>query len=225
MIDQQTQQRIQKELDFIESEENVRILYACESGSRAWGFESKDSDFDVRFIYIRKPHWYLTIQKKRDVIERPIDNDLDISGWDLPKALELFRKSNPPILEWLQSPIIYRKVGSLSSRLRLLMDHYYSPISCKYHYLNMALNNHRQYLQGATVNIKKYFYALRPVLACLWIEQGLGVVPTEFTKLVNRHLIEGNLRFAVDNLLAKKANGPGWQAYGEMWSNFMLFRK
>jgi predicted nucleotidyltransferase len=91
--------RIRTELDRIEEEESVRVLYACESGSRAWGFESEDSDYDVRFIYLRPADWYLTIQKKRDVIEKPIDEDLDISGWDLPKALELFRRSNPPLLE------------------------------------------------------------------------------------------------------------------------------
>ena len=104
--------RIVESLRQIECEEDVTILYACESGSRAWGFESTDSDYDVRFIYLRKTPWYLTIQNKRDVIERPISDELDIAGWDLPKALGLFRKSNPPLLEWLRSPVVYLEEAS-----------------------------------------------------------------------------------------------------------------
>jgi len=199
--------RIENALDRIERDEQVRILYACESGSRAWGFESHDSDYDVRFIYLRRTEWYLTIQHKPDVIERPVDDGLDISGWDLPKALELFRKSNPPLLEWLQSPIVYREVGSAAERMRRLMASYYSPISCMYHYLHMAQGNYREYLQGEEVRIKKYCYVLRPVLACLWIERGLGVVPTEFEVLVNRLVPGGPLRGAIDALLRGKRQG------------------
>ena len=70
-------------LQELEAENNVKILYACESGSRAWGFPSATSDYDVRFIYLRPVEWYLSIEQKRDVIEYPVENDLDISGWDL----------------------------------------------------------------------------------------------------------------------------------------------
>ena len=199
--------RVRDELDRIEKEECVRILYACESGSRAWGFESEDSDYDVRFIYLRPVNWYLTIQKKSDVIEKPIDDDLDVSGWDFPKALGLFRKSNPPLLEWLQSPIVYREVGTAASQLRGLMPEYYAPISCMYHYLHMAQRNQRQYLQGDTVWIKKYFYVLRPVLACIWIEADLGVVPTEFSVLVDRLVPTGPLRASIDHLVERKQAG------------------
>lgn len=98
-------------LEQIEKDEDVTIFYACESGSRAWGFPSADSDYDVRFIYVRPRDWYLSIdvEEKRDVIERPINDALDISGWDLRKALKLLRKSNPPLLEWLSSPIVYKE--------------------------------------------------------------------------------------------------------------------
>ena len=199
--------RVKNVLDRIEAEESVRVLYACESGSRAWGFESADSDYDVRFIYLRPVDWYLTIRKKRDVIEKPLDDDLDVSGWDLPKALEMLRKSNPPLLEWLQSPIVYREVGTAASQLRELIAEYYAPISCMYHYLHMAQGNYRQYLQGDTVWVKKYFYVLRPVLACMWIESGYGVVPTEFSILVERLLPAGPLRAAIDALVARKQAG------------------
>ncbi len=201
------QLKINSELNRIQDEENICIVYACESGSRAWGFDSEDSDFDVRFIYVRPAKWYLSIQKKRDVIERPIDGDLDISGWDLSKTLELFRKSNPPLLEWLQSPIVYRETGNTASRLRDLMPEYYAPLSCMYHYLHMAQGNYREYLQGDAVWVKKYFYVLRPVLACLWIERGLGVVPTEFDLLVKRIVKNRALQKAIENLLAQKKEG------------------
>ena len=198
---------IQRKLDGIEKDKSVRVLYACESGSRAWGFESEDSDYDVRFIYAHRTEWYLTIRNKRDVIEPPIEEDLDLSGWDLIKTLELFRKSNPPLLEWLQSPVVYRESGSAATRLRELLPDYYSPKSCMYHYLNMARNNRRSYLQGEEVWVKKYFYVLRPVLACRWIEADRGPVPMEFEKLLDAVVEDKDLRTAIDELLVDKRQG------------------
>ena len=207
MIDAEIKERIQLELDKVEREENVRIFYACESGSRAWGFASTDSDYDVRFLYIRHTPWYLAVGKKRDVIEKPIEDDLDIVGWDLPKALGLFRKSNPPLLEWLGSPIKYREIGTGAKCLRELLPKFYSPRSCSYHYLHMARGNNREYLQGDEVWLKKYFYVLRPVLACMWIEQDLGPVPTEFKVLLDQLVTERDLRQSIDALLEKKLQG------------------
>jgi len=158
--------RIVRQLENIESDKDVQILYACESGSRAWGFASKDSDFDVRFIYLHPINWYLSISDKRDVIERNIDDCLDISGWEFRKALQLFRKSNPVLLEWLQSPIVYMEKYIAANKLRNLMSVYFSPKSCLYHYLHMARGNYREFLGGDQVWLKKYFYVLRPVLAC-----------------------------------------------------------
>jgi hypothetical protein len=201
---------IQGRLRAIENEHEVRVLLACESGSRAWGFASRDSDFDVRFIYLRHPDWYLSIdlQERRDVIEYPIDRDLDISGWDLRKALRLFRKSNPPLLEWLGSPIVYSEYSSIPARLRALVPQFYSPKACRYHYLRMARNNFREYMHGEMVPTKKYFYVLRPVLAIRWIEAGRGVVPTEFGVLVSQLLPDGSaLRTAIENLVRLKRAG------------------
>lgn len=204
---QEITDRIRDELKRIEQVEDITVLYACESGSRAWGFESDDSDFDVRFIYVRRTEWYLTIQNKRDVIEKPIDDELDISGWDVTKALQLLRKSNPPLLEWLKSPIVYAKTSSFVERLMGLMDEYYSPIACMYHYLHMAENNFRKYLKEDEVWTKKYFYVLRPVLACKWIERGLGIVPMEFDQLVDRIVEDADLRREIDELLLRKRAG------------------
>jgi len=200
-------QAISDELSKIEQDEEVVIFYACESGSRAWGFESKDSDYDVRFLYLHPTTWYLTIGDRPDVIERPVDGDLDVSGWDLRKALHLFRKSNPPLLEWLQSPVIYRERFSIRQRVVELMPEYYSPRSCLYHYLHMAQGNFRQYLKEDTVWVKKYFYVLRPVLACLWIEAGLGVVPMEFQKLVDGTVADADLLDAIRDLVVRKKAG------------------
>lgn len=107
-IKEKIRREILARLKQIEKDEDVDIFYACESGSRAWGFPSADSDYDVRFIYSRPTDWYLSIDEKRDVIELPIVDEIDISGWDVKKALKLLRKSNPPLLEWLQSPIVYK---------------------------------------------------------------------------------------------------------------------
>lgn len=194
-------------LNRIEQEHNVRILCAVESGSRAWGFASKDSDFDVRFIYIHPVEWYLSIRKHRDVIECPISGDLDISGWDLPKALGLFRKSNPPLLEWLGSPIVYLDRYGLAERLRELMTAYYSPKRCMLHYLHMAQGNFREYLKGDVVRIKKYFYVLRPVLACLWIEKYNFMPPTEFAELYRDAGLAPSLVVEIDSLMVRKMAG------------------
>jgi len=198
---------IQEALTRVETEHEVTVLYACESGSRAWGFASADSDFDVRFVYLRRTPWYLSIAPRRDVIEIPVSGQLDVSGWDLPKALDLFRRSNPPLLEWIQSPIVYRAKSRLIERLRGLLPSYYSPISCMYHYLSMADGNLREYLKGEEVWTKKYFYVLRPVLACLWIERGLGPAPTEFQKLVDAVAPGGALRAEIERLLEQKRTG------------------
>ncbi|MBO9597216.1 MAG: nucleotidyltransferase domain-containing protein [Cohnella sp.] len=199
---------IREQLSRIEKEEHVRILYACESGSRAWGFPSQDSDYDVRFIYVREPDWYLPIFDKRDVIERPISEKLDISGWDLRKTLNLYLKSNPPLLEWLQSPIQYTERGSVAEHLRSISPLTFNPKSCMFHYLSMARGNYRMYLQGEQVRIKKYFYVLRPVLACEWIETYSTMPPIEFDVLADRFIPkEGELRQVLEQLLARKKSG------------------
>ena len=199
--------RIKNELTRIEMAEKVTVLYACESGSRAWGFESADSDYDVRFIYLRRTEWYLTIQEKRDVIERPLDDELDISGWDLRKAFQLLCKSNPPLLEWLNSPTVYADTANFRARMRKPMNVYYSPTACMYHYLHMAEKNFRQYLKDDEVRTKKYFYALRPVLACIWIERGYGVVPVEFSELMARVADDLAVKREINALLEQKRAG------------------
>jgi predicted nucleotidyltransferase len=191
----------------IEIENHIKILYACESGSRAWGFPSADSDYDVRFIYLHPVEWYLSFLQKRDVIEYLVDDQLDISGWDLKKALNLFRKSNPPLMEWLGSPIVYLEEYSTARKLRLLADEFYSPTASSYHYLRMAQGKYRDTLKPQNVSFKKYFYALRPILAIDWMQKGLGVVPTEFEVMVDTLVEEPSLKQAISDLIQAKREG------------------
>ena len=207
VIDPEIRKTIESDLDRFEREENVEILHAVESGSRAWGFASTDSDYDVRFIYRHPAPWYLSVLPKRDVLEYPIDNLLDYSGWDLKKTLFLLNKSNPVLFEWLNSPIVYKKNDSFLDTMTEVSRGYFSPIATIYHYLHMAGNNYREYLKRDRVKIKKYFYVLRPILACAWIEKKKGPPPMEFDTLLNELLPSGPLREIVDELLVRKKSG------------------
>lgn len=195
--------RILEELDRIEATHDVRIVMAIESGSRAWGFDSPDSDYDVRFLYIQHHNQYLSIRDRKDVIELPVDAVLDVNGWDIRKALQLFHKSNSPLYEWLQSPIIYRERTSFATELRALMPAYYSARAGCHHYLSMARNVLEGDLRGERVRLKKYFYVLRPLLAATWIIRRGGPPPMEFGILRG---LEGSPDWqrAVDELLALK---------------------
>ncbi len=197
---------ILKKLDEIEKRENVRILLAVESGSRAWGFASPDSDYDVRFIYVRPKEDYLRLEKTRDVIELPIEGELDINGWDLDKTLRLLRASNPTLFEWFSSPIVYRET-SFAQVFRSIMQRYFSSKRGLSHYLSMASSNYREYLKGDTVKTKKYFYVLRPVLACRWILDKGTPPPMLFSELMEAEL-DPLLLPDVNRLLALKMNAP-----------------
>lgn len=209
LIDEAIVEEVRRRLDLVESSEGVRILLAVESGSRAWGFPSRDSDYDVRFVYIHPPEWYLSVDAdlRRDVIERPILDEIDLSGWEIRKALLLFAKSNPPLLEWLSSPLVYRDTQTLAPRLRALLPNYYAPNASLYHYLHMAQGNFKDYLRGDVVWVKKYFYVLRPLLAVRWIEQGRGPVPMLFTDVLVTIADKPELVAEIETLRKRKMAG------------------
>lgn len=196
-----------KELTRLEKQHDIKILYAVESGSRAWGFASTDSDWDVRYIYIHKSEWYLQIDPQRDNQEEILPNDIDLAGWELRKALRLFRKSNPPMLEWLRSPIVYLQQYSTAAQLRDLTSSYFNPKSCIYHYLHMAEGNFQSYLQKENVRVKKYFYVLRPILACDWIKSTNTMAPTEFHELLESQVTDSLVKTEIHNLLDRKSRG------------------
>jgi predicted nucleotidyltransferase len=205
-VKQEAKETIQRKLLEIEKEYAVKILYAIESGSRAWGFESTDSDYDVRFIYAHNRNWYLNILPKKDVIEYPIVDEYDYSGWDIRKTLFLLNKSNPVLFEWLKSPIVYHKDDYFYSTMNELAEPYFSPISSVYHYLHMAEGNYRQYLQADKVKTKKYFYVLRPILACMWIDANKEPPPMEFEKLLVQ-IQDKELLEKINELLMRKKSG------------------
>ncbi len=188
----------------IEEDEKVRILLAVESGSRAWDFASPDSDYDVRFLYVRAQEDYLRLEQTRDVIELPINEELDINGWDLQKALRLLYQSNPTLFEWLSSPIVYLET-ELAQKLRSIAQEYFSVKKSLYHYVSMAEGNYRDYLKQDLVRAKKYFYVLRPILACRWILEKRTAPPMAFSDLAEAEL-PSELRTEVSRLLDLKTH-------------------
>lgn len=210
MISNGVRQEVFKRLRTAEAEHDVKVLLAIESGSRAWGFASPNSDYDARFIYVNRPEWYLSVglEEKRDVIEYPIVDDMDINGWDLRKALRLFAKSNPGFVEWIQSPIVYEFAGTFHTRAKELLPHVYSTESGIYHYRSMAKTNYRGYLQAEQVPLKKYFYVLRPLLSVRWLEHYQTPAPIEFQRLLEFVRGEEGLDAAINDLLELKRVSP-----------------
>jgi predicted nucleotidyltransferase len=174
-------EEILAQLKKIEEDNNVKILFACEAGSRAWGFESPDSDYDVRFIYVPRLQYYLDVHvpgqpatmNHRDVIETPISGDLDITGWEIRKALRLAMGSNPALLEWLDSPKVYLTTPKMVQFREIALD-CMTASKLYHHYYGMAKRNYHEHLTGDTVRYKKYLYVIRPLLACRWIETHLA---------------------------------------------------
>jgi predicted nucleotidyltransferase len=209
VIPEHVREEILHRLHSAEVEHGVRIVYACESGSRAWGFESPDSDYDVRFLYVREEDWYLSfdIERRRDVIEYPIVDEIDCGGWDVRKALYLFTRTNGALLEWLSSPVKYIETGGFAQTLRELAPKYLNSTALCYHYSHMARGNAREYLFDDQVRLKKYFYVLRPLMAIRYIEAGLGIPPVEFEKLVEAVAPE-KIRPGISRLLALKRKTP-----------------
>ncbi|MBQ6230768.1 MAG: nucleotidyltransferase domain-containing protein [Eubacterium sp.] len=203
------EKEIRDNLDEIERKYNVKILYAIESGSRAWGFASPDSDYDVRFIYQQKKEEYLRIDPGKDVIEWQLDEVLDINGWDLKKALLAFAKGNPNVMEWANSPIVYRKAEEwdmISEAAR----YFFSEKASLYHYYGTANSTYHGYLTGEKVKYKKYLYALRPLLCCRWIERFHSIPPMRFEELLvlfdgTDEELDDKLLRAINLLLEKKA--------------------
>ena len=201
-------EEIKRKLDEIEEKENVTILFAVESGSRAWGFASPDSDFDVRFVYKRNDiNDYLKLEGIRDVIEWELNDIYDISGWDLDKTLKLVHASNPVIFEWVDSPIVYKETPFLDE-FRQFIKPYFMTIKGAHHYLHMAERNYEMYLDGEEVKLKKYFYVLRPILALRYVLHHRTNPPMLFEKLVEAELDDDTVKREVDRLLDMKKNTP-----------------
>ena len=197
---------IEKRLKAVEEEYQVTIVYACESGSRAWGFASQDSDYDVRFLYAHPTEWYLSIYPQHDVIEDINNGVLDINGWDLRKGLQLLQKSNAPLREWLSSPIVYRSLETVMPPLRELMQQSLMPESLCHHYLAMARKSFEKIQQQQEAKIKTYLYTLRPLLCCRWMIVYQSQPPMRFDELLAEFLPDRQekIRSYLDTLLTAK---------------------
>jgi uncharacterized protein len=198
--------KIKKYLAEIEKERNIQILLACETGSRAWGFPSPDSDYDVRIIYKHEKNWYLSLNEEKDSIELMLDNnEIDISGWDLRKSLKLLWKSNPPLLERIQSPIVYRVNENFLAEINVLARKMYSKIATMYHYLSMAKKGFEELENAKEFKLKKFFYALRASVACKWIIEKEEIPPIYFPKMLEGLTIDETLKQRIYQLIELKA--------------------
>lgn len=206
MTEQEMMILVPQKLKEIEEQYGIKILFAAESGSRSWRTAAPDADFDVRFIYICKPEAYLRLDQVRDTLEFPIEDGWDMSGWDLDKTLRLLYKSNPRIYEWFHSPIVYTD-REFAKRFEPIMNQYFSEKSAVYHYLNMARQQKEHFLQADTVKLKKYLYAIHPLMAAQWVLDNHTPPPVVFRELMDAQL-PGYIRSDVDALIAKKMKYP-----------------
>jgi len=195
--------RIAAVLAALEAQHGIRILYACESGSRAWGFPSPDSDYDVRFLYVHPLAWYLRLDEGPDTRNFPVDDELDLAGWELRKTLRLLRGSNAALFEWLQSPVVYHEAPGFRAHLAPLLPQAFNLKAGLHHYLGQLRRGVEEDLISEEVRLKRLFYALRSALAARWIRERHTLPPMEFAPL--RELLPAELQGVVDDLLAQKA--------------------
>lgn len=198
---------IVENLKKLEQQYDIKVVFAVESGSRSTGIPSQDSDYDVRFIYVHRLEWYLSIDEKRETLEVPISEKLDLNGWELRKSLRLLRKSNPHLFEWLHSGILYARATTFLEKIKSLENEVFSAKPALFHYLNMAKRNATDYFQSEKIKTKNYFYVLRPVLACLWIEKYHTFPPVELRSLVPKLIQSTEIKQEIETIIERKVAG------------------
>jgi predicted nucleotidyltransferase len=194
---------IVRHLRELEKEREIKILLAVESGSRAWGCASPDSDYDVRIIYVRRPDWYLSINEGKDNIDYFEGELLDVSGWDIRKALRLLAGSNATPFEWAQSPVVYFEVPGFREQLLGFARQYFRPGNTLNHYRGIA-HNSLVVKDGEEMKLKKMFYVIRPVLAARWIAQRRTVPPMHLEGLLEI-VEEAKIKTMIKELIVRKA--------------------
>ncbi|UVO53016.1 nucleotidyltransferase domain-containing protein [Sphingomonas sp. SUN039] len=199
---------IDRRLATIRRDDKVSILIAIESGSRAWGFPSPDSDYDCRFIFVRRPEDYLSPWPLRDVIETPLVDEIDLNGWELGKAIRLLLKGNAVVLEWLMSPIWYEGDASARDALIALGNAHTHRTAIVRHYLHLGERQRRTYFSDETpFPAKKLFYALRPAMALRWLRMhpDAKVPPMHLPDLVAEADVPPDVAAIIVDLVARKA--------------------
>ena len=188
----------------IEKAHNCRVLFACESGSRAWGFPSPDSDYDIRFIYTHGVDWHLRINKQSDTLNKMLPGDLDLGGWELGKTLKLFSSGNVALYEWLHSPIVYHEPETLSTQLRHQIPAFFNVPKAFHHYLSLATKSADSHLEGNTIGIKKCSYIVRAIYASYWILECKNMPPTFFPDMLGRGLCDSELDVWIQEMIDRK---------------------
>ncbi len=199
---------IDARLKQVEADHGSTVLLAVESGSRAWGFPSPDSDYDCRFIYARRRDDYLALTPPRDVIEFPTDAVLDVNGWDLAKALRLLLKGNAVVIEWLTSPFTYAGTPAFREEAMELAQRAARPAAVAHHYLHLGERQRRTFFADThAIPLKKMVYALRPAVALRWLRHhpGEAVAPMHFPTLVANSDLPAEVTAVIAELLARKA--------------------
>ncbi len=186
------------------AQQGAKSLFAVESGSRAWGFESANSDYDVRFVYWMPRDWYLKIEKQRDVIEEIGEDDLDFAGWDIQKALILAFKSNPSLHDWLATDLVYHQDDRFFPEFRSLCLEYFQPFACIQHFRSLATNNFNDYRDATKMPFKKYFYVFRALLCEKYVDAHQAPAPCRFVDLLDAYYPSGTIRDELDQLLLLK---------------------
>jgi predicted nucleotidyltransferase len=200
------QDKIQHYLEQLEQEKEITILLACETGSRAWGFPSPDSDYDIRILYCHTKDWYLSLNDKKDSIDVMYENnDIDITGWDLRKSLKLLAKSNAALLERIQSPIVYKSQAEFVEQLVPIAQNHYSKISTIHHYLSMAKRFVDEVNEGPDYKLKTFFYGLRSAMACKWILEKDEMPPIKFKKMYMNLNLDKKIVTRINELILLKA--------------------
>ncbi|MBE9062122.1 nucleotidyltransferase domain-containing protein [cf. Phormidesmis sp. LEGE 11477] len=200
----------------VEHEHNLSVIYGLESGSRAWGFESQNSDYDVRFLYVRPIDWYLCLEKRPNTLELETSSDLDFSGWDLRKALLFLHKSHPVLLEWLRSPIIYVEHSAVVQQMREIGEKFFAPRASIYHYVGWAERTLHRYFQKPDVAAKRYLYVIRPILCCRWIQIVGEQPPLQIQPLITDIDMPTEAKIALRTLIEKKRAGYELDAVGRI---------
>lgn len=195
------EKRILEYLSQVEKENNIEILFAVESGSRAWGFASPDSDYDIRFVYKHKKDWYLNLWETKDTIEFMTEDELDGSGWDIRKALRLLAKSNASFTGWLFSPIVYRANDEFLNELRNLAETNFNPIS-GFHHFHAMNKGFEETLGTDKMTLKSFFYTIRTALCTNWIAKKNTIPPVYFKEMYE--LVEQSYYSKIDELIQLK---------------------
>ncbi|MFV0368540.1 MAG: DNA polymerase beta superfamily protein [Hyphomicrobiaceae bacterium] len=211
VVSDEMRAHVEATLADVAREHDVRILFAAESGSRAWGFASPDSDYDVRFIYAHQRDWYTSLREGRDVIERPLDSHLvDLAGWDVRKALRLLLKSNPPLYEWFLSPIVYTETGAFRAQAQELFERHASPrvLAHAYYAIAKGMRPERGAIGADEVKLKRYFYLIRPLLSLQWIVENETLPPMNLQQLMRAVALPADVAGAIEELHERKRSTP-----------------